>query len=283
LSWPGSDDCDDVNIDYKDGDETIIEYRDPLNKYVADVALINVGKVRYIFEIKHTHATITDVRPEPWYEFTTENIFQAENDLNNLNSDINLNKTVYLSCVRQSINHYCSRCIKDIERTKLISAENERYKIELEKKREQEQIVKDNLIKRKKMEDELIRKEARSRISSCRNCGPINYCTECKSKFIEIYNELKSNSKDDFNSKVINNNEILENIPILIYRVGIDNGWKQERNCVECGTKSYSPVYENRKNYAVCKICFDIHKESILSKIKKGDISNKQECLIMDD
>jgi hypothetical protein len=114
-SWPGSDECDDVNIDYKDGDEAVVEYRDPLNKYVADVALVNDGKVRYIFEIKHTHATTTTVRPEPWFEFTTERIARAETELNDPDPDVNFNKTVLLTCVRQSKNHYCNNCRGETE------------------------------------------------------------------------------------------------------------------------------------------------------------------------
>ena len=96
--------------------------------------------MRYIFEVKHTHATTTTVRPEPWFEFTTERIARAETELNDPDPDVNFNKTILLTCVRQSINHYCSRCIKDIEKNKLISVENERYRIELQKKKEQEQI-----------------------------------------------------------------------------------------------------------------------------------------------
>jgi hypothetical protein len=107
---PGSDECDETSIEYKDRDEVIIEYRDPSNKYVADVALINGGKVRYIFEVKHTHATTTNVRPEPWYEFTTDRIMAAENELNDPDPLVNGDNTVTLTCVRQSINHYCDNC-----------------------------------------------------------------------------------------------------------------------------------------------------------------------------
>ncbi len=54
-------------IQYKDGDEVVVEYREPSGKYIADIAVLNGGSVRYIFEIRHTHKTVTQ-RPEPWFE-----------------------------------------------------------------------------------------------------------------------------------------------------------------------------------------------------------------------
>ena len=92
---------DEENILYQDGDEVVIEYRDPLGKYIADIALLNSEKVRYIFEVKHTHTTITNVRPEPWFETTTEEILSPESYFNN---------RVLLTCVRQSKNRYCNNC-----------------------------------------------------------------------------------------------------------------------------------------------------------------------------
>lgn len=56
-----------TKVEYQEGDTVNIEYRDPGGKYVADVAILNSNSVKYIFEIKHTHATIT-TRPEPWFE-----------------------------------------------------------------------------------------------------------------------------------------------------------------------------------------------------------------------
>ena len=96
---------DNYNIEYLDGDRAVVEYRDINNKWIADVALINNDKIRYIFEIKHTHATITNVRPEPWFEFTTDNIFQQEQEVIN-----NPNDEYFLSCVRTGKNRYCDNC-----------------------------------------------------------------------------------------------------------------------------------------------------------------------------
>lgn len=56
----------DVEIDYEEGDEVIDEY--PIgNKYQVDVAVINNGKIKYIFEVYNTHKTTRET-PEPWFE-----------------------------------------------------------------------------------------------------------------------------------------------------------------------------------------------------------------------
>jgi hypothetical protein len=88
-------------IHYEENDKIIIEYRDINNKYIADVAIINDNKVKYIFEIKHTHSTTTNVRPEPWFEITTQQIFEE---------DINNKKDITLTCIRNNKNRYCSNC-----------------------------------------------------------------------------------------------------------------------------------------------------------------------------
>lgn len=90
-------------IKYEENDNVVIEYRDVNNKYVADIAIVNGDKVKYIFEIKHTHYTITNVRPEPWFEITTQEIFEVEN-----NEEMEEQKL--LSCIRNGKNRYCSNC-----------------------------------------------------------------------------------------------------------------------------------------------------------------------------
>lgn len=88
------------DIVYKHGDEVVIEYRDPSGKYIADVAVINEGKPRLIFEIKNTHATTT-ARPEPWFEFEAKEFYE----------DYNLDTTSYaFSCIRRSSMRECLGC-----------------------------------------------------------------------------------------------------------------------------------------------------------------------------
>ena len=109
-------------IEYKEGDDVKIEYRDTENKWVADVAIVNNGVVRYIIEIKNTHATTT-ARPEPWFEVNAIDLIQ---DINELNAEhpsepeIDEYKTqedyIYLiGCERTDIIRYCygSFCYKE--------------------------------------------------------------------------------------------------------------------------------------------------------------------------
>jgi hypothetical protein len=91
----------DHNVEYKDGDEVIVEYRDPMKKYVADVALLNGGKVRYIFEVKHSHCTTTTTRPEPWFEINCNEISEGSH----YGEDV-----IYLENCRINENRYCSGC-----------------------------------------------------------------------------------------------------------------------------------------------------------------------------
>ena len=107
-TYPGA--FDDLEIEYLDGDNAVLEYRDINNKWIADVALVNNGKVRYIFEIKHTHATITNVRPEPWFEFTTEEIFEEEERIFKNDPNDILGQEYFLRCTRTTKNRYCDDC-----------------------------------------------------------------------------------------------------------------------------------------------------------------------------
>lgn len=56
----------DEQVKYEEGDEVIVEYR-VSDKCIVDVAVINNGKLKYIFEVYDTHKT-TRKTPEPWFE-----------------------------------------------------------------------------------------------------------------------------------------------------------------------------------------------------------------------
>jgi hypothetical protein len=79
------------DIIHKDDDEVKVEFRGPGGAYIADVALLNDGKPRYIFEIKYTHATAT-ARPEPWFEINAGDY-----------------KSEYLHCVREGKCDICKK------------------------------------------------------------------------------------------------------------------------------------------------------------------------------
>jgi hypothetical protein len=104
------------SIIHKDDDEVKIEYRDKDNKWVADVAIVNKDEVRYIIEIKHTHATTT-VRPEPWYEIDAVEFIKYYNtDYKEHVEECeregfvpkDFNEYIYtLPCLRKDICRYC--------------------------------------------------------------------------------------------------------------------------------------------------------------------------------
>ena len=56
----------DEQVKYEEGDEVIVEYR-VSDKCIVDVAVINNGKLKYIFEVYNTHKTTRET-PEPWFE-----------------------------------------------------------------------------------------------------------------------------------------------------------------------------------------------------------------------
>jgi hypothetical protein len=112
----------DHDIEYKDGDEVIIEYRDPVKKYVADVAVLNGGNIRYIIEVKHSHRTTTTVRPEPWFEVDANEIDEGSHYGE---------ETIYLSNCRINETRYCSNCtVKKEAWTLEIPTLNKKYGLE---------------------------------------------------------------------------------------------------------------------------------------------------------
>ena len=88
-------------ITYENDDKVIIEYRNENPLFIADVAIINNGNIRYIFEINNTHKTLTEIRPEPGFEVN-------EKDVINSNED-----NILLYNVRSNNKSYCIFCSKD--------------------------------------------------------------------------------------------------------------------------------------------------------------------------
>lgn len=60
--------------------QVIEEYKH--NNCSYDVAVLDNDQIKYVFEIKHTHATTT-IRPEPWYEFSALEILLGNDDIFN--------------------------------------------------------------------------------------------------------------------------------------------------------------------------------------------------------
>ncbi len=108
-----------------ENDSVVLEYRAPDGSYIADVAIINSGKPRVIFEIMHTHRTTT-VRPEPWYEINASMLLEW--------SSPNENK-VHVQCDRIRSEH-CVICQNNDMRTGAIDTGSGGYCLPLEKYRE---------------------------------------------------------------------------------------------------------------------------------------------------
>ena len=174
--WPTL--FDDYEVKYERDLSVIVEYRDPKGKYIADIAVLEDNKVAMIFEIKHTHETTTNVRPEPWFEITTKDIFDNENRIQN-NIDEGLeNDKYYLDCIRKSLNRFCINC--------------------------------------------------------------------------KIPNEIWA-----------------KNIPSLSKRYGQERMWEQEKPCIICGTKSYSPQYIQGPRQ-VCQICVSTDYDKLKEMYNKS-------------
>lgn len=84
-------------IKYEDSDEIIIEYR-VSDKCIVDVAVVNNGKVKYVFEICDTHKTTRET-PEPWFEIDAKEFLKKTGD-----------NCIYMNCIRKD--RYCSKCVK---------------------------------------------------------------------------------------------------------------------------------------------------------------------------
>ena len=64
-------------------------------------------------------------------------------------------------------------------------------------------------------------------------------------------------------------------IPVLYQKYGEEKEWSQNLYCTICGCKKYSPYYDNnnRKYYAICKICYDESNNITLDSPKRKYIN----------
>lgn len=282
---------DDSTIIYKDGDEVFTEYRSKYNKWIADVAVINNNEVRYIVEIKNTHATVTE-RPEPWFEVDAKELIEGVNQTNEAlkkdneierkenPSHVDYNYPYRVPCIR-SINRYCygSFCTEEQWIRKIP---------------EYDETLKDNsciICKKNSPYDYCYflprfdwLDEKKMRI--CYNCL---FKDSYEKKLRQLYNsetyickDLKTEVIERQKETPISENELLLKVPTLISRAGSNNHWNQDTPCVSCARYQYSPVYENKKYYAICKICLADPQSRIdtYKKIEEKHISNEQKCLI---
>jgi hypothetical protein len=270
---------DNPSIDYKEGDIAVLEYRDPNNKWIADVALINNNEVRYIVEIKNTHSTVTP-RPEPWFEVEAETFIKSVNqqlhDIEN-EKDSQTGERFWgdgkdylfdIPCIRKELQPRCygSFCYKE-KWVRRIPGYDEKQ-------------ADNSCILCKKTEYNPTNDGCTGRFQN----ENIRVCFDClekdtyEKKLREKYsNDIKVNIQPIIKEETTK----IEVIPILIRRVGSENSWKQEKLCVNCGREKYSPYYENKKYYAICKICFSHDEENNRKLLDK--VASVNQCFISDD
>lgn len=77
-----------------------LEYRfDYQGPKVADVAYVDDGAILCIFEVRHTHRTREEARPEPWFELDAESFIASVNET--------LSDPLKIPCLRDKL---CSSC-----------------------------------------------------------------------------------------------------------------------------------------------------------------------------
>tara|TARA_B100000795_G_C22745554_1_gene417096 strand:- start:111 stop:1250 length:1140 start_codon:yes stop_codon:yes gene_type:complete len=95
-----------------------LEYRFEYNGVkVADVAYIDDCEIVCIFEIYNTHKTISENRPEPWFEINAKTLISSfQRNILKMYDEMNI------QCIR------CEKCNDCIEKEKFLQQEKEKYK-----------------------------------------------------------------------------------------------------------------------------------------------------------
>jgi len=73
-------------LEYEEGDEVVVEYR-VNDKCIVDVAVINNGTLKYVFEICDTHKTTRET-PEPWFEIDAKKFLKDTENGTKLTKDV---------------------------------------------------------------------------------------------------------------------------------------------------------------------------------------------------
>jgi hypothetical protein len=188
--------------EYTENTKIYLEYKFTYNNSVkiADVAVVENDKIKYIFEICNTNKTSENNRPEPWFEIKAEDLINKINSGENIDEDGNID----IKCIRK---YKCESC-KYIEEQDQIKKEIELIKIENEfrkKERIRQQQIKQQMKQQKEYESEFIKRIELEKIKQnkknelekiCSSCN-INYCKCLTNNFINNKcikcNKLKCN------------------------------------------------------------------------------------------
>ncbi len=115
-SCPGCKDTNfDERIEYEEDDEVVIEYR-VSDKCIVDVALVNNGKVKYIFEICDTHKTIRET-PEPWFEIDAKKFLKETENGTRLKKERKYRMDTNLMKIEDVLQELCDAGCEDLKGT----------------------------------------------------------------------------------------------------------------------------------------------------------------------
>jgi len=154
------------NKDTKAFIEHIFQYNNA--KKIADIALIENNKIKFIFEICHTHKTNEKDRPEPWFEIKAKDFIESVNLSNCTDDKINIRCIRSFSCKKcdefkkkkkENSDEYYERCrmYNEDERTK---------ELELKIKQKEEERTKELELKIKQQEEERTKELEKSKLKN---------------------------------------------------------------------------------------------------------------------
>jgi len=94
-------------LEYEEGDEVVVEYR-VNDKCIVDVAVINNGTLKYVFEICDTHKTTRET-PEPWFEIDANKFLKDTENGTKLTKDVEYDLDIGDMNILQVVEELCER------------------------------------------------------------------------------------------------------------------------------------------------------------------------------
>jgi len=94
-------------LEYEEGDEVVVEHR-VNDKCIVDVAVINNGTLKYVFEICDTHKTTRET-PEPWFEIDANKFLKDTENGTKLTKDVEYDLDIGDMNILQVVEELCER------------------------------------------------------------------------------------------------------------------------------------------------------------------------------
>jgi hypothetical protein len=196
-----------------------LEHRFTFNdsQKIADIAYLNAGSIKYIFEICYKHKTREDIRPEPWFEINAEKL------LEDINRERLQGDTLELKCIR---NKLCSDChLKKEEED-----EKRRLKKEEEDEKRRLECIEEEENKRRRLEYRKERERLREKYAKEESE---------RRRLREIEEKEKQRLKEIEDEKYRKLSELRDTIGQEIKK----KIWSEHKKCIKC------------KSYERCKKC----------------------------